>query len=645
MFRHKLFSLIIAASVAAPAFGQNSFPVVSLQGKPYYYYEVKKGDSLYGIAKANGWDETVLKELNPVVALELKKGARLYYPVQTSAEILPDAPAEQETGAVSGSSKAVSHKVEKGETVYSIARSYGVSTDLIYYQNPAARSGIKAGDVLKINPDDKTVEIVLYTVASGDTPYSVAKKFNCAVEDIYRENPGVNDRNFKAGSTVRVASNSNVSRIKKEQVTEKKLDSFMSYKVGSGESWNGIARKFGVEAESLRQLNADVELKKGALISVPKYENVEVTREYVAQDPREKTSEGRMEIFEDVQSSLMLTPGKVKVALLLAEPAGKRDLEFSRGFLTSVDCYKDADFDIDLEIIRGDREASEVISDLKRIEPNLIVVTADKDYPDYMADYADGSHAVVVNPFDLKNDAFRRNSSMVQLMPPSDMFNESVVKYISSHFPDRKIVVVGEASEDDMVATMLASEVDASRMLMLTSDELADYPFYETEKYLVYATPSKKSEVNALLDVVYEARQNSPLTEIAVVGRPSWITFADALKDNFHRNEVHIPSRFYFDMENADSKEFLSDYNRIFRHPPLKSYPVYAAVGYDVANWFLPLQAIGNGDLTSVPNNTSSPQLQIDFGLRRIDGGGFVNPVCYMVRYTPWQTVEKIKID
>ena len=35
---------------------------------------------------------------------------------------------------------------------------------------------------------------------SKDTPYSVAKKFNCAVEeDIFRENPGVSEKEFQSG--------------------------------------------------------------------------------------------------------------------------------------------------------------------------------------------------------------------------------------------------------------------------------------------------------------------------------------------------------------------------------------------------------------------------------------------------------------
>ena len=47
-----------------------------------------------------------------------------------------------------------------------------------------------------------------------------------------------------------------------------------------------------------------------------------------------------MEIYEDVKASLTRTPGKVKVAIVLDTPSSKKDLEFSRGFITAVDRYK-----------------------------------------------------------------------------------------------------------------------------------------------------------------------------------------------------------------------------------------------------------------------------------------------------------------
>lgn len=642
MKRKTLFAFLLTTASCLCVSANSSFPVVNIQGKPYYYYEVKKGDSLYGIAKNNGWDADKLCELNPIVSLDLKKGARLYYPVSDKDAVASRLAEIQEPQT--REKRKIRHTIAKGETIYSIAKKYNVPTDLIYYQNPSSRTGIKAGETLTIIPDEKMASAELYVIQSKDTPYSVAKKFNCAVEDIFRENPGVSEKNFKAGSTIRIMANANVHRIKTETVEAEKLDSFGTYKAKSNESWEGIARRLGVDVDDLKEINPEVELKKNTIIAVPKYEKIEVERQYVAEDPREKTAEGRMEIYEDVKASLTRTPGKVKVAIVLDTPSSKKDLEFSRGFITAVDRYKNAGFETDLEIIRGDRDKDAVLADIKDFKPSLIITTADKDYPAYLNEYAKENYAMVVNPFDLKSEGFLTNPAAIQLMPPSTQFNESVARYILDNFEDRKMVIVSSNIEDDLIANLVADQTDSSRILHLTLEELRDYPFYETEKYIVYATPTKKSDVTSLIDIILTAKEESPLTEIAVIGRPSWVTIADGLKEKLFQADVYIPSRFYFDMENADSKNFLADYKRIFRHPPLKSYPVYAASGYDVANYFLPLQAYAPEDYSMTPQ-TATPQLQVDVDLSRMPSGGYLNPICYMIRFAPFQYIEKIRIE
>ncbi len=115
-------------------------------------------------------------------------------------------------------------------------------------------------------------------------------------------------------------------------------------------------------------------------------------------------------------------------------------------------------------------------------------------------------------------------------MPPSTQFNESVARYILDNFEDRKMVIVSSNIEDDLIANLVADQTDSSRILQLTLEELRDYPFYETEKYIVYATPTKKSDVTSLIDIILTAKEESPLTEIAVIGRPSWVTIADGLR-------------------------------------------------------------------------------------------------------------------
>lgn len=76
---------------------------------------------------------------------------------------------------------------------------------------------------------------------------------------------------------------------------------------------------------------------------------------------------------------------------------------------------------------------------------------------------------------------------------------------------------------------------------------------------------------------------------------------------------------------------------------PVKSFPSYAAMGYDSAIYFIPSIAKTGGDLNAfVP---SEETVQSDFDFKRMSNwSGFMNPVVYLVRFTPYDTVDKIKI-
>lgn len=68
----------------------------------------------------------------------------------------------------------VSYTAKAGDTVDSVAASYGVSKDTIKWANTLTSDALDAGKVIEIPP----VDGVVYTVKAGDTAASIAKKYN-----------------------------------------------------------------------------------------------------------------------------------------------------------------------------------------------------------------------------------------------------------------------------------------------------------------------------------------------------------------------------------------------------------------------------------------------------------------------------------
>lgn len=76
--------------------------------------------------------------------------------------------------------KTVTYTVQRGDTISTIARKFGVTTDTIKWENDLTGDNITVGDELKILP----VAGISHKVSSGDTVYSIAKRYDTEAQKI-----------------------------------------------------------------------------------------------------------------------------------------------------------------------------------------------------------------------------------------------------------------------------------------------------------------------------------------------------------------------------------------------------------------------------------------------------------------------------
>lgn len=104
--------------------------------------------------------------------------------------------------------------IQEGDTVSSIADKFGISADTVRWENNITKDKIKVGDALKILP----VTGISHKVAKGETIYSIAKKYDAEPQGIlnFPFNEFANDETFELaiGQTVIVPEG-----IKKPEVT------------------------------------------------------------------------------------------------------------------------------------------------------------------------------------------------------------------------------------------------------------------------------------------------------------------------------------------------------------------------------------------------------------------------------------------
>lgn len=183
-----------------------------------------------------------------------------------------------------------SHKVQKGETVFSIAKQYNITAQDIYRLNPNSRNGIQVNNILIIPMDstdtsysEEVVDFERHRVRRKETLYSIAQKYGVTVDDIKKYNKRLYSETLKRGDkimipigvkTVVVANGNNGGAVTNDNTVVS--DTTKVHTVLPKETKYGIARKYGISISELETLNPQLgdTLKIGDALKVPQKEVV-----------------------------------------------------------------------------------------------------------------------------------------------------------------------------------------------------------------------------------------------------------------------------------------------------------------------------------------------------------------------------------
>ncbi len=131
-------------------------------------YVVKKGDTLYSIAKKYNTSVDNLKSINNITTDSLAIGQIIKLPSTSSTA-------------------SDTYIVKKGDSLYSIARTYNTSVDKLKEINNLTSNALAIGQVLKL-PSSNASENVVYTVKKGDSLYSIAREYGTTIDAIKKLN-------------------------------------------------------------------------------------------------------------------------------------------------------------------------------------------------------------------------------------------------------------------------------------------------------------------------------------------------------------------------------------------------------------------------------------------------------------------------
>ena len=151
-------------------------------------YVVKSGDSLWSIANRYGTTVNNLKSLNNLTSDVLQIGQVLRVP-------------SSESGFNNEVSNNNTYVVKSGDSLWNIANRYGTTVSKIKSLNGLSSDNLSIGQVLLL--PSKIGVANTYTVRSGDSLWSIAKKYNTTVNTLKSLN-GLSSNTLSIGQILRL---------------------------------------------------------------------------------------------------------------------------------------------------------------------------------------------------------------------------------------------------------------------------------------------------------------------------------------------------------------------------------------------------------------------------------------------------------
>jgi LysM repeat protein len=200
--------------------------IVVIQGEKFVLHQVRTGETVYSISRQFNVDSQVIAKHNPQISEGLKIGDILKIPYNEQAIWQQNIPASPKGDPLYFDYYTISSRTE---TPYFIAREFGITIEEIYAYNPEV-SRFRKGTKLRIprweippvtkdkdiiaseRVDGKEPELIMHEVQSGETLYSLARRYKISESEILFINPGA--RELKAGSVIYIPRTGGVFQVK-----------------------------------------------------------------------------------------------------------------------------------------------------------------------------------------------------------------------------------------------------------------------------------------------------------------------------------------------------------------------------------------------------------------------------------------------
>lgn len=541
--------LVVMALMGSGGLCAQDYPKRTIDGQTFYMYTVEPGNTLFGISRAFSANMDEIKAANPGAAEGLEIGQEIRIPLESinrrqarRSEVVTD-------GAY------LLHTVQRKETLFSIAKAYGVSVNDLAELNPEESEVLSTGSVLRI-PIQRSL----------------------AVKEAYLE-PARND-------------------------------TFMVHQVAKGETAFGISQLYGISLDSLAGKNPQVKegLSIGEWLVIPKY-NASYQAQLDEATPGPETPYDMPAGSKDVYQLGLLLPFELqendsiekllqdkKPLYVLTEIA----LEFYRGVRLGLDSLKKLGFNAELHVYDVGEDivhAREIMRRPELARMDLMMGPLHKNTLALYSEHSTQHQYYLVSPNAFSNDVLAENP--YHFKPTAS--RETLIKYLSNYVAiqhgNHNVMMVNSESPRDWPQRKLfmqyyneaaASFPNAFRdsIVSLTKDQFdparaENWLRMDTLNVVVIPSNELAFVSDFMTRLIRLEREGYP---IQVYGLDQWVKYdnIEAEYKNSLRLRLAVPN--HVDYHDERVLDFLEKFRDAYQMEPSRFE--YGFQGYDLALFF-----------------------------------------------------------
>lgn len=452
--------VVLCMAVSVEAYGiEPSTQIVVRDGKKVYVHKVERGHTLYAIAKAYGVSEKQIIDCNKGLTAETLRIDDIIFVPCIEGDEKPKRDKRSKRG---DDDKFYIHKVERGETLYSIARKYKISVDVILEDNPSVESSslalgaelrIRRGEVgytssqdIERREGEQQLKPNEHIVQAGETVYSLSRKAGLTEHEFLALNKLRSASDLKLGMVVLMYSDSDVQMETTPEPVEEAAP--------QQEAEEGDAVEQSTEPKQRQRLSG----RSDGNPVVDSGSSYDIFSLFGGEDSYFRIS--NVDLLTLGQNNIL------KVALMLPfQIDGKVKpgyVDFYRGVLLALEDLKAEGLSIEMTVFDTQNDAR-VIDDIMTYEDafldaQLIIGPVFENELRYVVGHAERENIAVVSPL-AAVDALQ--SPVLFQMSPSREHKYDKVKDLLS--PGREVIAIYAATNDTSFLSEVGAEMQGVR--------------------------------------------------------------------------------------------------------------------------------------------------------------------------------------